>query len=229
MSTFMLVHGAWHGPWCWDRVRPYLTGRGHQVVTPELPCDTPGAGSPEYLAAIDSALEPLSEVVLVTHSMSGLLAPFAADNPAVAAVVMLAALTPQPGRPALDNVATANAKPMVRLLPSLHRDDQGRSWWDPADAIDLMYSDCSLQDAAEAVRMLRRSSGAILRQPCPEFPARRVPTTYISCNADRAVNGPWNAALAGELLDADLREFPADHSPFWSAPEELAALLARLC
>jgi pimeloyl-ACP methyl ester carboxylesterase len=75
MSTFMLVHGAWNGPRCWDKVSPYLTRRGHTVVTPELPSETAGAGLPEYLAVIERALEPHSEVVLVAHSMSGLLAP----------------------------------------------------------------------------------------------------------------------------------------------------------
>src|SRR5262249_22021755 len=129
MSTFVLVHGAWHGSWCWDKVRPSLTGRGHVVVTPDLPSDIPGAGLPEYLAAVESALEPHSEVVLVAHSMSGLLAPLAAGSPKVAAVVMLSANTPRPGRAWLDNGAEAHMEPMWRLLPNIHHDDQGRSWW----------------------------------------------------------------------------------------------------
>lgn len=228
MSTFVLAHGAWHGAWCWDRVRPYLTRRGHEVVTPELPSDAPQAGLPEYLATIDAALQPHSGVVLVAHSMSGLAAPLAVANPAVDAVVMLAAMTPSPGKSWLDNGAEPFAEPMRRLAPGLHVDDQARSWWDPADATALFYHDSSPDDAAEAVGMLRRDSSMIYTQPCPEFPARRVPVTYVHCRADRALNGAWNAASARELLDAGQRELPTGHSPFWSAPAELATLLEEL-
>ena len=36
MATFVLVHGAWHGSWCWKRVRTALHARGHEVFTPTL-------------------------------------------------------------------------------------------------------------------------------------------------------------------------------------------------
>ena len=36
MSTFVLVHGAWHGGWCWDRVAPLLRAAGHEVHAPTL-------------------------------------------------------------------------------------------------------------------------------------------------------------------------------------------------
>ena len=37
MSTFVLVHGAWHGGWCWEKLTPILEASGHRVVTPDLP------------------------------------------------------------------------------------------------------------------------------------------------------------------------------------------------
>ena len=37
MATFILIHGAWHGSWCWERVAPLLTEQGHTVITPDLP------------------------------------------------------------------------------------------------------------------------------------------------------------------------------------------------
>jgi pimeloyl-ACP methyl ester carboxylesterase len=37
MSTYVLIHGAWHGSWCWDKVVPLLQQAGHQVVAPDLP------------------------------------------------------------------------------------------------------------------------------------------------------------------------------------------------
>jgi pimeloyl-ACP methyl ester carboxylesterase len=41
MTTMALVHGAFHGAWCWDHLRPELEARGFAVVVPDLPCDDP--------------------------------------------------------------------------------------------------------------------------------------------------------------------------------------------
>ncbi len=70
------------------------------------------------------------------------------------------------------------------------------------------------------VRRPRLDSSLIYGRPCPEFPARRVPVTYIRCLADRALDGAWNAAWASELLDAGQRELPAGYSLFWSAHDQ---------
>ena len=54
MASFSLVHGAWHGGWCWDAVRAELEARGHVVHTPDLPCEDVAAGVEEYAAAVPS-------------------------------------------------------------------------------------------------------------------------------------------------------------------------------
>lgn len=99
---------------------------------------------------------------------------------------------------------------------------------DPADATDVMYHDCTPADAADAVSRLRPSANTVGQQICPDLPQRRVPTTYLTCRDDRAVNCEVNAALAKKLFDAEVREIDGGHSPFWSAPEQLAALLVEL-
>src|SRR5919198_2137825 len=82
MSTapFVLVHGGWHGAWCWDRVRPWLSAAGARVVAPDLPGHgadrtpfaelTPGS-SVERLADVVRAED--APVVLVGHSSGGML------------------------------------------------------------------------------------------------------------------------------------------------------------
>ena len=225
MTTFVLVHGAWHGAWCWDRVRGLLEANGHQVVTPELPADVPGAGRPEYLDTLDKTLADRADVVLVAHSMSGLVAPLLAGHPAVASMVLLAAMTPRPGTTWLDNGPAPFAAPMRQLSGHLKFDDAGRSEWEPADAVSLFYQDCAPADAAGAVARLRPSSPVIYGQTCPELPSRRTPVSYVSCRQDRAIDGAWNANLAVELLGATVREIDTGHSPFWSAPRKLAKLL----
>jgi len=44
MATFGLVHGSWHGGWCWERLIPELEARGHRAVAVDLPAEDPAAG-----------------------------------------------------------------------------------------------------------------------------------------------------------------------------------------
>jgi pimeloyl-ACP methyl ester carboxylesterase len=80
MSTFVLVHGAWHGGWCWKRVRRSLQAQGHEVFTPSLT----GVGDRSHLLSPEVNLEThitdvtnlilweeLSDVVLCGHSYGG--------------------------------------------------------------------------------------------------------------------------------------------------------------
>ena len=52
MTTFVLIHGAWHGGWCWEKVAPLLEARGHRVLAPDLPGH--GANRTPLSAAIAS-------------------------------------------------------------------------------------------------------------------------------------------------------------------------------
>ena len=87
MSTFVLIHGAWHGAWCWKKIIPLLEKEGHNVEAPELP----GHGNHKVPIAeislqlyvdyvcqvIDSQSEP---VILVGHSLGGCTISQAAEN-----------------------------------------------------------------------------------------------------------------------------------------------------
>jgi alpha/beta hydrolase family protein len=111
VSTFVLVHGAWHGAWCWDRVAPLLADAGHRVVTPTLA--GLGERADEASAAVNldthigdivAALEGRSDVVLVAHSYAGFPAYGAAEKVAVGRLVLLDAFIPRDGEAAADHV-----------------------------------------------------------------------------------------------------------------------------
>lgn len=89
MSTYVLVHGAWHGSWCWRRVRRALQMQGHEVFTPTLT----GIGERSHLLSpqvnldthIDDVAnliqwEELSDVVLCGHSYGGCVISGVADR-----------------------------------------------------------------------------------------------------------------------------------------------------
>jgi Alpha/beta hydrolase family len=88
MTSFVLVHGGWHGGWCWERVVPLLTAAGHDVATPTLAGlgdraaqASPDIGIDTHAAEIEHAVRRAREpVVLVTHSYSGAPAEVAAPR-----------------------------------------------------------------------------------------------------------------------------------------------------
>ena len=69
MATYSLVHGAWHGGWCWGLVRAELEARGHTVHAPDLPCEDVEATLEDYARCV-----PPADVV-VGHSLGGVVLP----------------------------------------------------------------------------------------------------------------------------------------------------------
>jgi pimeloyl-ACP methyl ester carboxylesterase len=109
MATFVLVHGAWHGSWCWQRVRRSLQQQGHEVFTPTLT----GVGERSHLlsAAVDLNTqtldvlnlirwEELEDFVLCGHSYGGMVVSGVADRipERVRSLVYLDAFVPEDGQ-----------------------------------------------------------------------------------------------------------------------------------
>jgi pimeloyl-ACP methyl ester carboxylesterase len=86
MSTYVLIHGAWHGGWCWDKVVPLLEKAGHKVQAPDLPSHGKDKTSyrtvslQAYADSVCGILDTQSDrVVLVGHSMGGIVISQAAE------------------------------------------------------------------------------------------------------------------------------------------------------
>jgi pimeloyl-ACP methyl ester carboxylesterase len=80
MSTFALVHGAWHGAWCWERFTPELEALGHRVITLDLPIDDGSASFDDYADVVCAALSDVvgDDLILVGHSLAGQIVPLVA-------------------------------------------------------------------------------------------------------------------------------------------------------
>ncbi|MCH2202013.1 MAG: alpha/beta fold hydrolase [Fuerstiella sp.] len=113
MSTYLLVHGAWHGGWCWKRVSSLLRAAGHDVFTPTLS----GLGERQHLMTRDIGLEThiqdvlgvlefedLRQVILVGHSYAGMVIAGVAERAAdrIARMVYLDAFVPEDGKSLAD-------------------------------------------------------------------------------------------------------------------------------
>lgn len=145
MPNFVLVHGAWHGSWCWKRVRELLIGRGYRVFTPTLT----GLADREHLLTREVSLsthvtdvvnllkfEELSDVVLVGHSYGGAVVTCVADQlpQRIKSLVYLDAVVPENGKSVFDYVPDGGARARRQA------DVDGQGWMVspyPASAYDM--------------------------------------------------------------------------------------------
>jgi len=236
--TFVLVHGAWHGGWCWRKLVPLLEALGHRVWTPTLT----GLGERAHLLSADvdlqthvldvSALlemEDLRDVVLVGHSYAGMVITGVADR--LVGLIYLDAFLPDAGK-ALRDYTPARA-PAAPVAAASDAPPPVRDWRVPPRQTAKEFG---IQDEAEAAWVqarLRPQSAKTFTQPLPlrdGFP-HGIRRTYIRCTYIRCTDDAWfvEAAQRAGRQGATVRELLGHgHDAMWTAPEALARLLGEL-
>ena len=231
MATFALVHGAWHGAWCWERLTGELESRGHRVITMDLPCDDGSATYDDYADVVCDVVTDVGEdLLLVGHSMGGMTIPLVAARRPVRRLVYLCALMPILGRSLLQQIEDDPAMVNPDYQKGLGDIDvRGRRGWvDEAVARAHLYGDCDDAAAAAAYARLRPQALYGYTLPCSLSEYPDVKSTYIVCEDDMMVNADWSKKTAPERINADVIEMPGSHSPFYSRPTELADVLHSL-
>ena len=225
----VLVHGSYHGAWCWDLLRPELERLGHRVVAVDLPITDPSAAGDAYATVVVDALRGTNDPIVVGHSMAGLVIPIAAARHPVRRLVFLAAMLPIPGRSMNDQRAS---EPIDGLIPPTTAEwtDLGDDVWmvGPATATELFFHDAPPATAAWATARLRPQCYRVMAEPSPLEAWPAVPTTSIVCRADRALNPAWARAAARDRLGVEPLEIDGSHSPFLTRPAELGKMLDRI-
>ena len=221
-----LVHGSFHGAWCWDLLRPELERMGHHVITMDLPISDPGLFAADYARAIEGALDVDSVPLLVAHSMAGLIAPLVATHRPVRRLVFLAAFLPSPGLSANDQRMTEHIDGPVPPKTDEWTDLGDDVWMvGPNTATELFFPDAPAAVARWATQRLRPQSYGILSEKTPLTAWPDVESRSIVCRDDRAINPVWVRASARERLGVDAVEIGGGHSPFLARPAELAHIL----
>lgn len=230
MTTFGLVHGAWHGAWCWERLTPLLQQAGHDAVVMDLPIDDNAASFDTWADVVCAAIDGCGDdLVLVGHSYGGHTLPLVAARRSVRHLVYLCAFLPEIGRSFADQLRDEPEQLNPAIFKGLEFDGQSRAVWaDVGLAQALMYADCDESTAQAAIKRLRpqAAGGFALPFSLAEFPS--VACTYIICSEDRIIGGEWSRRIARDRLGADLMELPGSHSPFLSRPSALADVLLHL-
>jgi pimeloyl-ACP methyl ester carboxylesterase len=220
-ATFLLVHGAWHGGWCWDQVSARLTALGHVVIAPTLTglCErahllSPSVNLSTHIADVAGEIKykNLSNIVLCGHSYGGMVITGVAERHAdrIASIVYLDAFWPRDGQ-SLDDIRGARSEPGVNPTRS------ASAFMSPANAVwanerltpqpvETFREKLKVTDAVE--RIPKRTFVQATVGETPFFQAafdraRAAPgwkTVQVNCRHDVMVDEP--AKMTQILLDA---------------------------
>ncbi|MFQ6616959.1 MAG: alpha/beta fold hydrolase [Fidelibacterota bacterium] len=237
MSTYVLIHGAWHGGWCWDKVVPILEKEGHRVKAPDLPghgndkTPIPRISLQSYVDSVCQLLDAQTEpVILVGHSMGGVVITQTAEYrpEKIKTLVYLTAFLPRNGEFLLQH---AEGDKEALVLPNMiMAEDQSYATVKEEALKEVFYGDCSHEDVTRAKSLLVAQAAAPFATPVntTEEKFGRVPRVYISCLGDRAISPEVQEKMYRALPCEKVISMDTDHSPFFSAPEELSGHLLSL-
>jgi len=237
MATFVLVHGAYHGAWCWSRLVPKLQAAGHQVIAPDLPghgddrasmADVSLQSYAHRIAEIAAAAD--NPVVLVGHSMAGAVIAMAAETAPehIGRLVFLTAYIPASGESLTDQVRrdTQFRIPVERC----ERDGVACLRMSDDVARRHFYFDAVGEDF-EWVR------GRLQVQPVGPFTERltlsasrfgQLAKAYIHCKEDHAIGFSLQRRMARAAGCDPTVILNSGHSPFLTHPDDLAESLLAL-
>jgi pimeloyl-ACP methyl ester carboxylesterase len=227
MTTFALVHGGFHGAWCWDLLRPALADLGFDSVAVDLPITDPAAGNVAYAEVVRAALGRVDDdIVAVGHSQGGLTLPFLGDLPTVRQLVFLHAGVPTPGRPFVEYLA--EHPDFLQLPPDLPRDDAECLVMPEGVAREIFYHDCGDEVSEAAVARLRHQALTPWLEPCPIDQWPQVPCSYVVAGQDRAIDPKACWRLASSRPEFSVSEIDGGHFSFLAQPQRVADHLVSL-
>ncbi|GLW06853.1 alpha/beta hydrolase [Microtetraspora sp. NBRC 13810] len=222
-GTFVLVPGAAADSWYWGPLAAELRARGHDVITPDLPCDDDSAGLREYAdAVVDAVVDAVggrTGLVVVAHSFGGFTAPLVCERVPAGRLVLLSAMVPAPGE-------TPGEWWGATGWEQARREQDERDGRAPGDDTALFFHDVPPELAAQAVSRARAQSATPFAEPWPLAAWPAVPTTYLLCRDDRFLPAGFVRRLVGERLGLVPDEIDGGHNVALSRPGELADRLA---
>lgn len=231
-KTFVLVHGAWHGGWCWRRVADLLQKQGHKVFTPTMT----GLGERSHL--IDGKVnlathvtdivnvikwEGLGDIVLVGHSYGGMIISGVAEQmrDAIGSIVFLDAFVPENG----DSLAAKASQPVREAIASLV--EKGETAMKPVSAAVFRVNE---KDRAWVDAMCTPHPVATLTDKITVTGAcdRVAKKAYIRAKGYPSV--PFDGAQERLKADAAWRvyELPCGHDAMVDMPDRLTEILVEV-
>ncbi|NIK68365.1 alpha/beta fold hydrolase [Paenibacillus sp. BK720] len=238
MSTFVLVHGSWHGAWCWEKIIPRLEEAGHRVIA----LDLPGHGQDHtpvsqvnlksYTDKLSAILEKESgKVILVGHSMAGLVISQTAEYlpEKIEKLVYLCAYLPKNNQTLIQIAQNEKKEKESPSIVIISEDETCMNLKDERIK-DSFYGDCVEDDIIKAKEKLCLEPLAPFFTPVQLTDARfgRIPRVYIETLRDKAISIALQRDMYNEYPNNRIITLDSDHSPFFSHPDELTSHFIQL-
>lgn len=231
MATYVLVHGSWHGGWCWRHVSPLLRAAGHESYAPTLTGlgdrshqRSPEVGLNTHVTDVGNLLfyEDLTEVVLVGHSYAGLVIKGVAETvpERLARLIYLDAYVPAAGQ------SWFSMHPEETVDSVRAEMENGRGYRPPKSPDFFGVTEPKMASWVE--ERLVPQPRATYEEPVPSHKSSKLPCSFV-----HFTEGPLAPRFAPFAVEAreegwKVRELQAGHDAMLTAPRELASLLIEL-
>lgn len=238
MATYVLVHGAWMGKAAWDLLAPRLEAAGHRAITLDLPAHgadaTPAAAAAldGYRDAVIGAIGSARGVVLVGHSMGGMVISAVAERipEQLQSLVYLCAYLPRSGE---SLYALSQEDGGSRVGRYWRQEDPARytpAWIAPEGIVEVFGADCPPALQQLLVEKHHPEPVPPLATPVTLSAERygRVPRIYIETLNDACVSHQLQQLMIERVGVQARYPLETGHTPFYSAPDALAAVLLGL-
>ncbi|MBN1696913.1 MAG: alpha/beta fold hydrolase [Spirochaetales bacterium] len=231
---FVLVHGAWHGAWCWYKLAVMLEEDGHTVTLIDLPGHGIDSSDPadvtldDYRDRITGVLDSIpEEVILVGHSMGGIAISAAAESRPtdIKKLIYLSAFLLQSGQSMLDIALQdtgSHVLPNLIILPEEGIIDINRE-----NLVDMFYQLSPAEDVSLARTVLKPNPIAPFSTPLivtePNYGS--VERFYIFTLEDNAITYPIQQMMVAASPCRAVFVLDTDHSSFFSEPKNLIKVI----
>ncbi|MEP4648950.1 MAG: alpha/beta fold hydrolase, partial [Ilumatobacter sp.] len=232
----VLVHGAWHGGWCWAALQTRLDERGIASLSIDLPGH--GASTADLTglhgdaAAVSATLDVLASrdvgpIVLVGHSYGGaVITQAAAGRTDIGHLVYVAAFALDSGESVLSALGSFERRDVDLGAAMIPTADGTATTLDPATAAGALYGECAPETIAVALPRLSPQPMASMTEEVDGSPRDSVESTFVVCSRDRAVHPDHQAAMAARCTHRI--ELDTDHSPFMSDVDAMTDIVSDI-
>ena len=233
MTAVILIHGMWHGGWCWQKVAPRLRATGYEVYTPTLT----GLGERSHLRSEQIDLnthvqdivqlleyENIRAAILVGHSFGGTMAPIVADR----VPERIAGIINVDGPMLEDGMALKDLIGDIWEFFQQHARDSGDEWWIPP-VPDWTFGVSGEDLAWMRSKLTPHPLRALITPVTFTSPAaRKIPRAYISCVGDASPDQIEMEARDFAAREWEYGSLPTGHDAMITMPDELTTTLLSI-